>query len=156
MSTATPFDLSALGPDATPEALTRLIESIPYAHFLGIRIDKHGNRLTAVLPFQDMLIGNPALPALHGGVIGAFLETTAIVQLLSQTESEKLPKPVNISVEYLRSGKPVDTFARAVVTKKGRRVVNVHGEAWQDDRTRPIAAIHGHFLLTPQADQDAG
>ncbi len=143
------IDLMTVNKDATPETIARLIESIPYAQFLGIRMDKENGTLTAHLPFQEMLIGNPLLPAIHGGVIGALLETTAIVQLLVETDSEKLPKPVDISIDYLRSGKPVDTYAAARVTKQGRRVANVQGQAWQEDPARPIAAIHGHFLLTP-------
>jgi hypothetical protein len=37
--------------------------------------------LTALLPFDESLIGNPFLPALHGGVTSAFLEMTAIIEL---------------------------------------------------------------------------
>ena len=100
--------------------------------------------------FDRKLIGNPILPALHGGVIGAFLETTAIAQLILETEATELPKPVDIGIDYLRSGKPVDTYARAEITKHGRRVCNVRAEAWQDEHTRPIAALHGHFLIKPK------
>jgi len=49
----------------------------------------------------------------------------------------------------LRSGKPVATYGRAIVTRQGRRVANVRAEIWQDEKTRPIAAAHGHYLLTP-------
>jgi acyl-coenzyme A thioesterase PaaI-like protein len=90
------------------------------------------------------------LPALHGGVIGAFLEITAVVQLVWQIRSEYLPKTVDIGIDYLRSGRPLETYGRAVVTKHGRRVANVRVEAWQEDRQRPIAAAHGHFLLKPR------
>jgi hypothetical protein len=31
------------------------------------------------MPFSPKIIGNPMLPAIHGGMTGAFLETTAIV-----------------------------------------------------------------------------
>ncbi len=148
-------DLAAIRRSPSPDQLKTLIAAIPYADFLGIRINRAGNEMTAVLPYQDMLIGNPSLPALHGGVIGAFLETAAIVQLLGEIESEKMPKPVNISVEYLRSGRPMETYARAMVTKQGRRVANVRVEAWQDDRSRPIAALHGHFLIAPAGNPDA-
>jgi acyl-coenzyme A thioesterase PaaI-like protein len=117
--------------------LQQLIDAIPYCRFLGIQVDRK-------------LIGNPVLPALHGGVIGAFLETTAIAQLLLETEATELPKPVDIGIDYLRSGKPVDTYARAEITKHGRRVCNVRAEAWQDEHTRPIAALHGHFLVKPK------
>jgi len=130
--------------------LQELIDAIPYCRFLGIKVDRKGTELTMILPFERKLVGNPMLPALHGGVIGAFLETTAIAQLILETEASELPKPVDIGIDYLRSGKPVDTYARAEITKHGRRVCNVRAEAWQDEHTRPIAALHGHFLIKPK------
>ena len=130
--------------------LQQLIDAIPYCRFLGIQVDRKGSELTMILRFSHQLIGNPMLPALHGGVIGAFLETTAIAQLILETEATELPKPVDITVDYLRSGRPVDTYARAEITKHGRRVCNVHAMAWQDEHTRPIAALHGHFLVKPK------
>lgn len=126
-----------------------LVEHIPYARFLGIEIDRKGNEITTVMPFRESLIGNTMLPAIHGGAIGAMLEITSVIQLLFDTACERLPKTVDISVDYLRSGRPVDTFGRAIVTRQGRRVANVRAEIWQEEKARPIAASHGHFLLTP-------
>jgi acyl-coenzyme A thioesterase PaaI-like protein len=130
--------------------LQALVDAIPYCRFLGIEIDRKGNELTTILRFDKKLIGNPVLPALHGGVVGAFLEVTAVIQLMLEAESEDLPKPVDIGIDYLRSGRPVDSYARATITKHGRRVCNVRAEAWQDERSRPIAALHGHFLIKPK------
>ena len=135
--------------------LQALVDAIPYCKFLGIEIDRKGTELTTILRFDTKLIGNPVLPALHGGVVGAFLEVTSVIQLMLEVESEELPKPVDIGIDYLRSGKPVDTYARAIVTKHGRRVCNVRAEAWQDEHTKPIAALHGHFLIKPR-DMDRG
>ena len=130
--------------------LQQLVDAIPYCKFLGIEVDRKGTELTTILRFGQHLIGNPVLPALHGGVVGAFLEVTAVIQLMMEADTEDLPKPVDIGIDYLRSGKPVDTYARAIVTKHGRRVCNVRAEAWQDEHTRPIAALHGHFLIRPR------
>jgi len=130
--------------------LQALVDAIPYCRFLGIEIDRKGNELTTILRFDKKLIGNPVLPALHGGVVGAFLEVTAVIQLMLEAETEDLPKPVDIGIDYLRSGRPVDSYARATITKHGRRVCNVRAEAWQDERSRPIAALHGHFLVKPK------
>jgi|CXWL01.1.fsa_nt_gi acyl-coenzyme A thioesterase PaaI-like protein len=135
--------------------LQALVDAIPYCKFLGIEVDRKGTELTTILRFSQRLIGNPVLPALHGGVVGAFLEVTAVIQLMMEAESEDLPKPVDIGIDYLRSGKPVDTYARAIVTKQGRRVCNVRAEAWQDEHTRPIAALHGHFLIRPRENDRA-
>lgn len=132
--------------------LEALIAAIPYAQFIGMKVEKKGSELTALLPFSHDIIGNPMLPALHGGVIGAFLETTAMLQLIDISEGIYLPKTIDLTIDYLRSGKPKDTFARARVTKHGRRVANVHVEAWQDDKEKPIAAAHGHFLLKPNTE----
>ena len=81
-----------------------LVEHLPYARFLGISVDRKGNEITTILPFSDHLVGNVRLRALHGGVIGAFLEITSIVQLLFDTSCERLPKTIDISIDYLRSG----------------------------------------------------
>ncbi|MGB5092483.1 MAG: PaaI family thioesterase [Parvibaculum sp.] len=134
--------------------LKELIQSIPYARFLGISVDQRGNEITALMHFSESLIGNPVLPALHGGVIGAFLELTSVAQLAFETDAESLPKPIGLTFDYLRSGRPVDTYARARITKQGRRVATVYAEAWQEDRWKPIATAVGHFLLR-QADVEA-
>ena len=132
--------------------LGRFVDAIPYARFLGITVAAEGDQLDATLAYSDTNIGNPQLPALHGGVVGAFLETTAILQLLWQQESILVPKTITITVDYLRSAGPEDTFARATVTKLGSRVANVHASAWQADPAKPVAAINANFLLTPAED----
>ncbi len=128
-----------------------LIAGVPYARFLGLRLELAGDEMTAVMAYRDHLIGNPALPALHGGVLGALMEMTALAQIAvarhAAGQGARLAKPIDVTVEYLRSGRPVDTFARATVKRMGRRVANVHVEAWQEARGAPIAALHGHFLL---------
>jgi acyl-coenzyme A thioesterase PaaI-like protein len=136
--------------DGEATDIEALLGGIPYARHLGLTVERQGRELTFIMRFQPHLIGNPQLPALHGGVIGAFLETSAIMGLIWDAPLERLPKPVDISIDFLRSGKPVDTFARATITKRGRRVANVRAEAWQDERDRPITALHAHFLIAPR------
>jgi uncharacterized protein (TIGR00369 family) len=129
------------------EQLAAALARVPYATFLGVRAELKGDELTLVLPFADHLVGNPMLPALHGGVVAALMELTAITQLAIASKSAKFPKTIDVGFDYLRSGKPVDTYARARVVKIGRRIANVQAEAWQGQRDQPIAAMHGHFLI---------
>lgn len=136
------------GGDALQAALAR----IPYARFLGIRAELAGDELTGILPYADHLIGNPTLPALHGGVIGAFMEMTAIMQLSLQQGSARQPRPIDVTVEYLRSGRPMTTYARASLKRVGRRIANVQVEAWQEARANPIAFLRGHFLVSEIAE----
>ena len=137
--------LADLRREGRGQDMQALVEAIPYARFLGIEVDRKGSELTTILPFNERLVGNVAIPALHGGVIGAFLEMTAVIQLLFDTSCERLPKTVDISVDYLRSGLARDTYGRAVVTRRGRRVANVRSELWQDEKSRLIAVAHGQF-----------
>jgi acyl-coenzyme A thioesterase PaaI-like protein len=122
-------------------------ESIPFARFMGFSVARDERGLITRLEYDEKLIGNPRLPALHGGSIGAFLEMTAMAHLMWEMEVPGVPKTINITIEYLRSGRPENTFARAVITKHGRRVANVSVSAWQSDYEKPIATAHGHFLL---------
>ena len=141
--------LEKLRSEGRAEDMQALVEHLPYARFLGIQVDRKGSEITTILPFKPELVGNTQLPAIHGGVIGAFLEITSVIQLLYDTSCERLPKTVDISIDYLRSGKPLDLYGRAVVTRQGRRVANVRAEIWQEEKAKPVAASHGHFLLTP-------
>lgn len=166
-------------------ALEALVARVPYIQFLGIRFDRRGDELTAILPYDDMLIGNPTIPALHGGATAAFLEVAAIIELswaMTWEEMERrptavsasglppddarpdvpkpaspavpvlrLPKTIDFTVDYLRSGLPRDAYARARVNRSGRRFASVHVEAWQDNRARLFAQATGHFLM-PDTD----
>lgn len=149
--------------------LKLLTGRVPYIGFLGIQFERRGDELTATLPFKDELIGNPILPALHGGVTAAFLEVTAIMELswsmiwedmesgqidLTNMDSvalPRLPKTIDLTVDYLRSGLPRDAYARARVNRSGRRYASVHVEGWQDNRSRLFAQATGHFLI-PRRD----
>jgi uncharacterized protein (TIGR00369 family) len=128
--------------------MSRLIDSIPYARFLGVTIEETEGGWECVLPFRDELVGNAALPAIHGGVLGAFLELTALLRLIDDGQVERIPKPINFSIDYLRSAGPVTTRAQAEIFKLGRRIANVHVIAWQEERSRPVVAGNGKFLLT--------
>ncbi|WP_296425213.1 PaaI family thioesterase [Yoonia sp.] len=149
--------------DAT---LQKLVSGVPYIQYLGIKIDRRGDELTAVLPFAERHIGNPMLPALHGGVTAAFLEVTAIMELswamiwedmeAGKTTNDaprfRLPKTIDFTVDYLRTGLPRDAYARARVNRSGRRYASVHVEAWQDNRSRLFAQATGHFLMPSRDD----
>jgi acyl-coenzyme A thioesterase PaaI-like protein len=125
----------------------RLVEAIPYLRLLGFSASLEDGALVGKMSYAEGLIGNASIPALHGGTIGALLESTALLHTFWVSETLVLPKIVSITVDYLRTGRPVDTFARGTITKQGRRVVNVGVEAWQEDRARPIARANTIFLV---------
>lgn len=125
----------------------RFIDTVPYARFLNLTAGTIGDELVTTMRYADHLIGNPTLPALHGGTLGALLESAAIFELLWRAETIVLPKTITLTIDYLRSGAPVDTHARGIVTRHGKRVTNVRMEAWQTDRAAPVATAHAVFLV---------
>jgi uncharacterized protein (TIGR00369 family) len=129
-----------------------LFANSPFARCLGIRIAEDG---TLVMPFSPKIIGNPMLPAIHGGMTGAFLETAAIVGVTRELGVAP-PKPIGLTINYLRSGRALDSHASVSIVKQGRRVVAFEAQAWQHDRSKPIASAFGHFMLrqTPGADEE--
>ena len=122
--------------------------SIPYVDYLGIRAAGADAAPLFRLPYQDKLIGNPQLPALHGGVIAGFAETAATLHLIRTLRGAKFPKSIDFSIDYLRSGRPVESFAACEVVRVGSRVALVQVRCWQQGPDKPIAVARGHFLLT--------
>jgi acyl-coenzyme A thioesterase PaaI-like protein len=138
--------------DRLPEAkrtsdYAGLLDAIPYSKFLGLTAAMVGDELITTMTYAPHLVGNPTLPALHGGTLGALLESAAIFELLWRAETVVLPKTITFTIDFLRSGGPVDTHAHSVVTRQGRRVTNVRVDAWQADRAKPVATAHAIFLV---------
>ena len=123
----------------------------PYAELLKLRAetDENGAPLF-VMPFHDDVVGRPGY--LHGGAIAGLLEFAAFVtlrQALGEGAAEM--KPINVTVDYMRGGHPRDTFAAATIERLGGRIANVEAQAWQKDRSEPIAAAQMNFLLVREA-----
>ena len=125
---------------------------VPYAAFLDVQVRLEGGAPRFRLPFRPSLIGNPALPALHGGAVAGFMENAALLHLLLLLDERKVPKAIDFSIDYLRSANAADAFAECVVARQGRRVAQVSVRCWQDEpghpgRTREVARARAHFLL---------
>src|SRR4029079_3631689 len=88
-----------------PEDPASPFANSPFARCLGIRINDDG---TLTMPFSPQIIGNPVLPAIHGGMTGAFLETPAIIGVARELGVTAPPKPIGLTVNYLRSGRALD------------------------------------------------
>lgn len=122
----------------------------PYAAALGIELDHDEGGLPVLhVDFSDRMMGRPGF--LHGGALSGLMEMAAIAalraELAGRGETMRL-KPVNIQVEFMRGGTAQRTFAMGQVTRAGRRVALVNAEAWQDDRTKPIALAQMKVLLS--------
>ncbi|CRL48073.1 MULTISPECIES: PaaI family thioesterase [unclassified Pseudomonas] len=124
-----------------------LLHLIPYAKLIGVECSRVGDDLLFRLPANKDNIGNPLLPAIHGGVIAGFMELSAALHLLIFTGSPGVPKIIDFSLDYLRAGQFRDTWAKCQVCRQGRRVANVAVTAWQSTEAEPIATARAHFKI---------
>lgn len=126
----------------------QILDVIPYSSFIGVKAKIEDNRILYFMPEQHSNIGNPSLPAIHGGVIGGFMELSAAVELLYTLNIEKIPKVADFSLDYLRPGRFQTTYASCSVLRHGKKLVNVSVVAWQDSPDKPIATARCHFLVS--------
>ena len=125
-----------------------LVDAIPYARTIGMACLRAGEEVIFTLPANKSNIGNPTLPAIHGGVLGGFIEQSAQLYLLMVMETPSFPKVVDLSIDYLSAGLFRDTFAECHVLRMGRRIANVAVTVWQTKKDEPIATARAHLLLT--------
>ena len=125
---------------------------VPYARFLDVQVSLDHGTPKFRMPFRPSLVGNAALPAIHGGVVAGFIENAGLLHLLLLLDEAKVPKAIDFSIDYLRSAQAQDTYAACEVVRQGRRVALVQVRAWQDEighpgKTREIALARAHYLL---------
>ena len=86
----------------------------------------------------------------HGGATAGLLENAGYAALrtaLLAAGRDPQLKPINITVQYLAAGKSQTSFAAGRITRLGRRNANITVEAWQTDRSRPIATAVMNILM---------
>lgn len=126
-------------------------EHMPYAKFIGLQAGRFIDEEKHVfkLPFKEMLIGNVMVNALHGGLIGGFMESCATLFLKNLNNIDYVPKVIDFSIDYLRPGRAEDLYAECALTRQGSRIAFVRINAWQGEYVKPIAKAKANFLLRP-------
>lgn len=109
------------------------------ANWLGFSIAEENGALRYALSFDEQHIGNPAIRALHGGAIAAFLEVAAQCELLNALPGNAAVRTVNLDIDYLASSRAQDMYGRARITRLGRRIAFVEAEGWQESKDRPVS-----------------
>lgn len=133
------------------------LERVPYSRFIGVTTspDDRGDGMIFHLEPHAHNIGNILLPAIHGGVVAAFMETAGTLDLMLATRAPRLPRIVDFSIDYLRAARAVHTHARCSLLREGRRMANVQVTAWQEREEEPVATARLHFVLSASEERSA-
>jgi len=123
------------------------VSRVPFFRFLNFEVQSLDNlHAEAEMTFESRHIGNPVMEHYHGGIIASFMEATAAIAV--HPDFADVPaKPINLTVDYLRPGLKGPLYARANVTRKGKRIASLSVITWQVEREKPIAEGLYHFLL---------
>ena len=123
------------------------VSRVPFFRFLNFEVRSLDSlHAEAEMTFDERLIGNPVMEYYHGGIIASFMEATAAIAV--HPDFADVPaKPINLTVDYLRPGVKGPLYARAKLTRKGKRMASVSVITWQTDRAKAVAEGLYHFLL---------
>ena len=120
-----------------------------YARSLGIEVSSFENDVPVLcVSGIDAIEGRPG--HFHGGATSGLLETAAYAALrvaLNESGEDAQLKPINITVQFLAAATKTPLFAKARITKLGRRSANVSVEAWQEERDRPRASAVMNVMI---------
>ena len=120
-----------------------------YARSLGIEVSGFEDGVPVLcVSGIDAIEGRPG--HFHGGATSGLMETAAYALLrlaLHERGEQAQLKPINITVQFLAAAKKAPLFAKARITKLGRRSANVTIEAWQDQRDRPRASAVMNVMI---------
>lgn len=127
--------------------MSLLIDAIPYAKLLGMKPHYIDDQACFILPAKASNVGNPTLPALHGGAIGGFMEMSATLHLMMAIEAQVVPKIVDFSIDFLRAARLEDSIASCEIVRQGRRLVNLVITATQGEDKTVVASARANFLI---------
>lgn len=116
-----------------------MIEHKPIDEWLDISQTKGSDANIYQMLTSEKHMGNPAIRAIHGGVVTIFMERVAEIELSNHSKISKDTKLISTNVDFLRSSKLKPLFGSAKIIKLGRRLAVIDVFAWQDKIDLPVA-----------------
>lgn len=114
-------------------AIRRFFEhEIPFNRLLGLHMERiEAGFVTLLMPFRAELVGNPFVPALHGGSLSALADAAGGAAVFASIARTDTVSTIDLRIDYLRPAAPVDTRAEARVVRIGGRVGVTRIQVWQ-------------------------
>ena len=135
----------------------QFIEAIPFSRALQMRLDEIGEGVAVIsMPWSELIVGDPNLGVMHGGAVSALMDTCGGAAVMSHPQALAGTATIDLRIDYMRaatSGQRIT--ARAECYHLTRSVAFVRAEAWDEDRTLPVASATGAFTverITPRVE----
>ena len=102
-----------------------------------------GGRAAVSLKAEERHL-NPS-GTVHGGCISTFIDASMAETLNTMTEEDEQPFTIQITVNYMKPGKPGTLTSTAQVRKGGERITIVEAEVVQEEDDEVIALATGTY-----------
>jgi len=126
-----------------PAALMKKVfeEYIPFNKYMGMQLlEVNTGYAKAIVPFQDTLVGDPRIKAVHGGVISAAMDAVGgLAGMTTLTSMEDKIVTVDMRIDFLRSARETDLIIEAFVVRSGNRIISTSMKAMRKDDQTLIA-----------------
>lgn len=127
-------------PHFTPSAYTRWLRPVA-------RKAELGNLVFEYVVREDML--NPA-GTLHGGVTAGIIDDLIGATVFTLNEEGHFHPTINLNIDYFAAARLNDTIiAETTIAKRGRQIVNLLCEVWNDDKTKLLARGTSNLMKVP-------
>jgi acyl-CoA thioesterase len=131
--------------DARRNQLREVFARIPFANFLGIKLDEL-QRGSAILSLgaRDELTRDGGL--MHGGAFASLIDTASAFATLTLLEPEQRAVTIDLTIHYLRpvTGGTIKAHARAL--RAGRRVITLSVEVTNQDDALVATAVTTYLI----------
>lgn len=105
----------------TPDLLEQALQVAPFHRWLGVTLRECGpDGIAIVMPWRKEMISNPALPAVHGGVLAALIDLTGFYTVLAA--GHVCTSTADIHVDYHRPAGRETLIARGTIMRIGKRL----------------------------------
>jgi uncharacterized protein (TIGR00369 family) len=146
MSIDTPFPSDA---EFKMKFARQFIEAIPHSRALGMEIESISDGVAVIsMPYDLRLVGDPRTGVIHGGAVSALMDTCCGAAVMSHTEAPAGTATIDLRIDYMRAATPGERItARAECYHMTRSVAFLRANAYDNDKTRPVASATGSFTV---------
>jgi len=124
----------------------KAVDSVPYAHLLGIELDEVGNG-TATLGFEVRKKLTQNHGVVHGGAIASLIDSATAFAIISLLAPREKVTTVDLTISYLRPLTNGRVTAVAKVVRSGRRLFVVSADVLDSDGKLAATALSTYIKL---------
>lgn len=121
-----------------------------FARTLGALMTDNGEGF--ILSPTGDLVGNPLLPALHGGAVASFLELAAQLALTRVLALPRPPQLISVNLQFVAPARLSVLSTAPKVRRVGRRIAVVHAEAFHEEGARTVCFANLEFSTNDAVD----